>query len=689
MVKFQSHYQIRFLILIMFCISLSMQACQSQQNLPPASPTSQPTATILLVDTQTPTVIPTPTFTPLPTETPTQVPSPTPTPIPIFGSRVINETNASQMREIGRLGNGIPKDVAYSPDGQMFGVCSSTGLYLYVNTTWEGPNLLGEETACESMVWSPDSKFLVSGNVDGTIRVWNVETEEQVRIMGDGDAAVTSVAWASDGHTLASGDSSDSITLWNTENGEPTQLKDGYCSGCSSQVAWSPDSQYLAIAIGQDIEVWDINKDEIIRKYTTSKYSFNGITWSPDGNSLAAGSDGVQVWDIHTGEQVFSKELQSEYDWQIEELAWSPIGTYLATGDNYGNVEIWDTNDWMLINSIEGYGKGEITGIAWSPDGELITVSNSVGGIKHVRPTRYPASSADDFSSYGDFAWSPDGRTLASINRYDNTIETWDSSSGTKTHEFNDPMHLPSCVAWSPDGTKLATGSHGKIFIWDAESGEKVRTILVDESRSFTSSIAWSPDGTTIAIAGPYEGKVFFWNLSTDELIRVRSGYYYPVGNIAWHPEGHTLASSSGGIWLWNCETGKLVNNMAASNMPNDDIAWSPDGLFIALGGDENAAKIWNVKSGTATFQINGQSRWISSVAWHPSESILASGSREGATIYIWNSVTGELLHILNKQSENPNSPNSSTVYRLAFSPDGKTLASGSSDGTIRLWGLP
>ncbi len=685
--KFRRHHQLDLLFFIILCFSFGMLACQAPKSISPASPTTQPTATMPPVATKTLTINPTPTCLP-PTETPTQVPSPTP--IPFLGSGVINESNANQMREIGRLGNGFPKDIAYSPDGEMFGVCSSTGLYLYVSMNWGGPNLLGEETACESMAWSPDSTFLASGNVDGKIRVWNVQTEELVKIMGDGNAAITSVAWSPDGYTLASADYRDSITLWNVENGEPTQLRRGYGDNTNNIVAWSPNSQYLAITLWKDIEVWDINKGETIQNYS-SKTPFNSIMWSPDGHSLAAANDGFQILNIHTGEQIFSKELQSEYTWQIEKLSWSPDGTYLAIGDNYGNVEVWDTINWVIKNRYESDGRGdEITGIAWSPFGELITISNSFGIIKHVRTNvSTPDSLINVFSSFQDFAWSPDGSTFASVNA-NGIMDTWNASTGAKIHSFYNPMHIDECVTWSPDGTKLATGFFGTIFIWDAETGKKIKTMSDEEYHSRTTSIAWSPDGNTIAIAGPYEGKVYLWDFNTGELIRILSDYYPCVSNIAWHPEGQMLASSDGGIWLWDWETGGLINNLAATNMQNNDIAWSPDGRFIAIGGDNNSAKIWDAERGTATYQINGQSSRISSVAWHPIEPILASGSRQG-TIYIWNSVTGELLHTLNNLPEDPSSSESKlpTINQLTFSPDGKTLASVSSDGTIRFWGLP
>ncbi|MBD2278081.1 MAG: WD40 repeat domain-containing protein [Dolichospermum sp. DEX189] len=119
-------------------------------------------------------------------------------------------------------------------------------------------------------------------------------------------------------------------------------------------------------------------------------------------------------------------------------------------------------------------------------------------------------------------------------------------------------------------------------------------------------------------------------------------------------------------------------------------VAYSPDGQTLASGSDDTTIKLWNVKTGNLLQTLTGHSSQVNSVAYSPDGQTLASGGYTQAmaiassvnTIKLWNVKTGNLLQTLKGHSD--------WVYpvALAYSPDGQTLASGSSDKTIKIWRL-
>ncbi|KAJ5547510.1 hypothetical protein N7513_004744 [Penicillium frequentans] len=106
-------------------------------------------------------------------------------------------------------------------------------------------------------------------------------------------------------------------------------------------------------------------------------------------------------------------------------------------------------------------------------------------------------------------------------------------------------------------------------------------------------------------------------------------------------------------------------------------IAWSPDGSRLASGSDDNTVRIWDPATGQSVSTLEGHSRWVSSIAWSPDGSRLASGSFDN-TVRIWDPATGQSMFTLEGHSR--------SVKSIAWSPDGSRLASGSDDNTVRIW---
>jgi WD40 repeat protein/transcriptional regulator with XRE-family HTH domain len=286
-------------------------------------------------------------------------------------------------------------------------------------------------------------------------------------------------------------------------------------------------------------------------------------------------------------------------------------------------------------------------------------------------------------------AFSPDGKQLATIGD-DGTTLIWDAITGKEllrlpgTTKPSD-LYTEQRIAYSPDGKLLATCDSNQLKVYDPSSGELLLALSGHEKDVI--SVAFSLDEKYLA-GGGVDTAVRIWDTSNGQLLRVLKGHSAAVGGLAFSPDGKLLFTSSedGTLIIWDVETGEQLRDLP--NFTVYKVSFSPDGQRVAVATfnglqvwtytpdsaepislDESQAILTIPDGGSGIFSPDG--KWLAAIS-------LSTAS--GNAVKLWDATTGQELLTLTGHTD--------WLSGLAFSPDGKRLASTSLDGTVRVWSL-
>jgi serine/threonine-protein kinase len=629
--------------------------------------------------------------------------------------------------------------IAFSPDGSMIATGTfdgNLGLYRLDGDALKPQTVAGTGSPINALAFLPDGRAIVTGHWDGSMRLWGVEEREggshgvrkftrEDSLKGQGGGKVFTVAVSPDGQTVAAAGESGIIEVYNAVTGRlKLHIKEHEMP--VESLAFSPDGKHLASASwDRSVRVWDVATGRTVEKLGQLSDEALAVCFSPDGQTLAfsVGNHKARHDEVARGELTLWKWKDGPFrTWlghssTINALAFSPDGRTLASGSMDQSVKLWYSGSGELrdiivpgetgtgnglvptgrsgstlsseaaplslprIESIPsapiehpGAGRALVWSLAFSPDGKRLAIAQQgIDGRESVLSTWDLTNKHLDLcskraSAFRSVAFSPDGRSLAA-GSHDGTLtlagKKPDGSNYFLEHKLNAPI---VSVAYLPVGEKIATVLRdGTVTVWEAPSGRRLWTAATVDSPA----LAISPDGSTVAVV-----------MKQDR-----------------HKPGRERKEIGPRINLFAVLMGGWIGSIEIKSDGIESLAFSPDGKTLAAGSRDGNVRLYDLSSGRERADsrglrlypeiavLGGHKHPVLAVAFSPDGKRLAtSEGRPGlkyteslpCEIKLWDVATRAAVRSLKAHT--------GSIYALAFSPDGKTLASGSMDQTVKLW---
>jgi WD40 repeat protein len=482
---------------------------------------------------------------------------------------VITAANAPQLQQVAKLGWGgsTTADFDWSRDGKMLAILHSGGIWLYHAGVFTAPyvELAGNALTVQQIAFSPDSRLLVTAE-GNKLRLWRPQTGVQMSALEGHQARIVNVAFSPDGRLLASGSLDGTLRLWDVQTSTLRATIDGFTA---TALVFSPDSRFLVFNTpggpqNNLLRVWDIWLNAPAKTLDMGVGPSALMAFSPDGSEFMAVNDGVLQlrWRVSTWDTL-GEGIVSNVD-RIRGFAYSRDGTQIAVGIDFRNLQFWDSKATQRRLMITGRSAGLLTSLAFGADDTVLASASTDRTVRVWDPVTGAelVALAGHYDSVNHIAFNADGTLLTSASD-DGTVRLWAvASQGVLPPDkgeaaINIPDLLPvdaqnaadmrqvdvlgkgtiTNIRWSPDGKRLGIASVTGLWLYDVAQPDSPAQVFAYGHR--INDLAFSPDGRLIAGADE-DRTVRIWNLSTGAVYAAWRRHSGPVRSIQFSHVGHS-----------------------------------------------------------------------------------------------------------------------------------------------------
>jgi WD40 repeat protein/uncharacterized caspase-like protein len=540
------------------------------------------------------------------------------------------------------------------------------------------------------------------------VRVWDLTTGRELRTLPLDAMAIVGSLYGSDGGMVLSPDGTQ-LTAFSDESGKEVkmfELASGRASRSfklpadrleSLQLSLTPDGRLLAAGIDDNrFKFWDLTakKDQELARITKD---FTQVKFSPDGRFLAL-SEGytVRVWDLASMRELQSLNAPNSGLWAqgVAYISFSEDGKRLATGGFDTDLLIWETETGKQLTNLTGRTNMAFN-VAFSADGtQLYSGDRTHWDLRTGRGLRLATRPSE--KNFG--TTSPDARLMAVMRPNSGVLSIVEIPGGRQVQTLTpsgdagvvqrvrfSPDSSMLAVIYIPDYTKQQTATAakptpyahgGQLKIWDLKTGRELRSLVADDAPT---EADFSRDSRTIATIGTM-GQISLWDAQSGSKVRdltasPMSALTNPMPNIGNIKPGQIPSMPNMKV-ISDMMTNAL-GSLASGTMGQKALAFSVDGRILATGGFESKANIDFAAMMSGAMNSSGQRQKKGQKQADPDPMKDFKIDTTGQ-VQLWDVATGREIGALKAHGRG--------VIKIAFSRDGKFLASAASDNTIKIW---
>ena len=528
----------------------------------------------------------------------------------------------------------------------------------------------------------PPLRRLATAGADGTVRIWNYDSKEQLAVLRGTLAPITGVTFRPDGKQLAATTTDGGVTVWNLEATAPKTLA-GDNGSPATVAAISNDGKLLATSGTLDgraaILVRDVTSNRVIHTLLGHDQPITSLSFSADNTKIASGSADktARVWELAAAK--FPELMRfSEHTGPVTGVAFNADASQVLSGSADNSVKLWAVADGKALQNFAGHtaaivGVGFATGnlpVSASAD-KTVRFWNAADGKQLRAITATTAVTTIGFTR--------DGARLA-LAGADNNIATYQTADGKLLQTLKGHQAAVKSLVFSADASRLVSaGADNRAIVWNSLSGRLLEMIPVEAG--LTAAIA-GPTVDTVVLADAKNGL----QLQTLRFSTALTGMTQAVTAAVYHANGQTLytACADGTVRGFNLTNAQQTFS-ANHGAPIHDLALSPNGLLLASAGEDKIVKLFNAANGAAAQppQVTGFLGPVTSVAFSADSTRVVGGTNEA---------TGQILVF---RTAAPGALEQSLVGHagaisalVTVGEKGEEIVSASADASVRRWQL-
>jgi WD40 repeat protein/tRNA A-37 threonylcarbamoyl transferase component Bud32 len=560
--------------------------------------------------------------------------------------------------------------------------------------------LQGHEDGVLAVAFSPDGRYIASGDASGVVNVWDRRDARHILTLPGHTGAVAAVAFSPDGKLLASGGADGAVHVSDATTAAALAAFQAHAGGITGLAfdpiapaaagpaavercpAWRLASTGEGEPAQGELKVWEATSGRALTGRACENL-LSAVAYSPNGKYLATVDPVGEVtgWDSATLEpvrtfQTYMRVTDQVYPW-ANSVAFSADGSLVAAASPAGQVQVWDAATAQECFSTLTAREAGISGLAFAgPDGRILTAATADNTIQawYTKSRRQAFALRGHTRAVKAVACSPDGRCLAS-GSLDQTVKLWDLSQRDDDVTLRWPNQGVTSVAFAPDGARLAAATRNRALrIWDVATGKA--GLILSRLPAAVECVAFSPDGGQLACAGA-DGTVHLRDAAAGEEVAELQGHAGPAHAVAFRPDGTALASAGedGTVRVWELPAGR-AGRCLRGPAPFHAVAFNSDGSLLAAGGDDGVVTVWEAATGQELLALRDHGGPVYAVTFSPDGRHLATACKDKA-IRIWDATNGSLVR--------PVPGHVGAVRGLAYGAQGR-LASAGDDRAVRVW---